>query len=111
MTSQQDQTADFSPLLAEWIKAATQIWASAAKFQTKSDKDAGQSEPDKGNPHGRAHETLDASFNAWQAAASAMGDPTFWSAFLKGSNAMPEMMFKIANSGWEGFLQLQRQWL
>ena len=111
MTSQKDQTADFSPLLAEWIKAATQIWTSAAKFQPKPGADAGQSEPDQGATDGRAQETWNASFTAWQAAASAMGDPTFWSAFLKGSNAMPEMMFKIANSGWESFLQLQRQWL
>ena len=111
MTSHKDQTADFSPLLAEWIKAATQMWASAAKFQPQQGQTTGQTDPHENDAPGRTQESWDVSFKAWQAAAAAMGDPTFWGAFLKGTNAMPEMMFKIANSGWEGFLQIQRQWI
>ncbi len=110
MKSSSEPKADFNPLLAEWIKSATQFWESATKGHP-SQADAAPKTHATGNSKGSAQRSWDGSFKAWHALSSAMGDPLFWSAFLKGTNTMPEMFVKIATSGWESFLQLQQQWL
>ena len=111
MESRHDQKADFNPFIAEWLKATTQVWASAAKFRPFQKTPSGASATTGDSTKGRTQESWDVSFKVWQALSSAMGDPTFWGAFVRGTNTIPEMFFKIANSGWEGFLQVQRQWL
>jgi len=111
MDSSHKQNADFNPFLSEWIKSATQIWESAAKLYPSPEDTAPADETTSDDPKGRTQKSWDGSFKVWQALSSAMGDPTFWGALLKGTNTMPEMFIKIANSGWESFLQMQQQWL
>jgi len=111
MNSGPEQKTDFNPFMEQWIKAATQAWESLAKQAPAPGKTASTAEATPKGPKGRTRESWDASFKVWQALSSAMGDPQFWSAFAKGSNTLPEVFVKMANSGWEGFVQLQRRWL
>ena len=111
MDSNHKQKADFNPFLSDWIKSATKIWESAAKLHPPQEGTGHTAEATGEGPKGHSQKSWDGSFKAWQALSSAMGDPTFWSALLKGTNTMPEMFIKIANSGWESFLQLQQQWM
>jgi len=111
MDSSHKHKPDFNPFLSEWIKSAAQIWESAAKLDPSQKGASPAAKATRGGQKGHSRESWDVSFKVWQALSSAMGDPTFWGALLRGTNTMPEMFIKIANSGWESFLQLQKKWL
>ena len=56
----------------------------------------------------KAQETMDTALKNWQSITNAMAAPESISALLKGSGAMPEMLFKLSQSSLHGLSEMQQ---
>ena len=107
---QQEKTAPES-LLAAWIKSAADFWMSSAKSWPEA---AGASKPAAAfqtGDKGRTQESWQAGFRMWQALSSALSEPGTLDAFSKGISSLPDIVTRMAQTGWNGIFQLQQYWL
>jgi hypothetical protein len=111
MNQDQQDTARPEFLLGAWMKTATEFLGSMAKVWqppfTTPQKSSSPQESDKARPQ----EMWDASLTMWQTMISAYSAPETMDAAAKGMHALPEIVLKMAKAGWEGYFQLQQQWL
>lgn len=47
----------------------------------------------------------------WRTLSSFVGEPDATGSFYQGLNALPEIVMKMAQTGWERFFDLNRQWM
>ena len=107
---QQEKTAPES-LLAAWIKSAADFWMSSSKSWPEA---AGAFKPATAfqtGDKGRTQESWQAGFRMWQALSSALSEPGTLDAFSKGISSLPDIVTRMAQTGWNGIFQLQQYWL
>jgi len=93
-----------------WMKTTGEFWGGVLRnwsfpvdaFQPKAENLTGTA--------GRAQNSMDTAFKTFQAFSSAMEDPKAMESLFKGTGAMPEILIKLAQSGFNGFLQAQQKW-
>jgi class III poly(R)-hydroxyalkanoic acid synthase PhaE subunit len=101
-------------LLATWLKTATEFWGSMARTwangpDTSAASDtAATAENDAAQ---RAQESLQSALKTWLALSSLTSDPGTLDSQLKGVHGLPEVLSRLVQSGWNGYFQLQQQWL
>ncbi len=99
-------------MFAEWMKAASDFWLSAAKtapfggFEAPENLQASAA----GFP-GRMEEGWQALLKIWQTSASALSSPQTLEAILRGVTASPEAAMRIVRTSWDGYSQLYQMWL
>jgi len=81
------------------MQSWTQPWEG---FHPKEDRPTGAA--------GRARASMGTTMKTFRAFSSAMEDPDAVASLFKGAGAMPEILFKLAQSGYNGFLQVQQKW-
>ena len=117
MNEAKQENTGAETLLATWLKTATEFWGSMARtwanepdpsaISDEADDDA-DSEKDATQ---RAQESLQSALKTWLALSSLMSDPGTLEAQLKGVHGLPEVLTRLVQSGWNGYFQLQQQWL
>ena len=109
----QDQQEKESPefLLGAWMKTATDFWGSMTEMWQSTLATQQKSTSTQGTAKARQQEFWDASLNIWQTMVSAYSTPETLDAAAKGMHALPEIVLKMATTGWEGYFHLQQQWL
>ena len=109
----QDQQEKESPefLLGAWMKAATDFWGSMTEMWQSTLATQQKSTSSQGKAKARPQELWDASLNIWQTMVSAYSTPETMDAAAKGMQALPEIVLRMAKTGWEGYFHLQQQWL
>jgi class III poly(R)-hydroxyalkanoic acid synthase PhaE subunit len=114
MNETKQENTGAETLLATWLKTATEFWGSMARtWANGADTSAASdttAESEK-NPAQRAQESLQSALKTWLALSSVMSDPGTLDAQLKGIQGLPEIITRLVQSGWEGYFQLQQQWL
>ena len=89
------------------MKTATDFWGpvmemwSAASGKTNTAMEQGDS---------RIIQNLEAALKSWKAMSSAMSEPEVGQSVFGVIQAMPEIVLKMTQTGWNGFFRLQRQW-
>jgi len=107
MTEQASQSFDPKTVLEAWLKTATDFWGpvmemwSAASGKTNTAMEQGDS---------RIIQNLEAALKSWKAMSSAMSEPEVGQSVFGVIQAMPEIVLKMTQTGWNGFFRLQRQW-
>lgn len=89
------------------MKTATDFWGpvmemwSAASGKANTAMEQGDS---------RIIQNLEAALKSWKAMSSAMSEPEVGQSVFGVIQAMPEIVLKMTQTGWNGFFTLQRQW-
>ena len=109
----QDQQENAGPdfLLGAWMKTATDFWGSMTKMWQSTLETHQKSTSSQEKAKARPQQLWDASLNIWQTMVSAYSTPETLDAAAKGMHALPEIVLRMAKTGWEGYFHLQQQWL
>ena len=114
MNETKQENTGAETLLATWLKTTTEFWGSMARTwanrpDTSAASDtAAASEKEAAE---RAQESLQSALKTWMALSSVMSDPEALESQLKGVHGLPEVLSRLVQSGWDGYFQLQQQWL
>lgn len=111
MSQDQQQKAGPEFLLGAWMKTATDFWGSMTEMWQSTLATQQKSTSSQKKAKARPRELWDASLNIWQTMVSAYSTPETLDAAAKGMHALPEIVLRMAKTGWEGYFHLQQQWL
>jgi hypothetical protein len=114
MNETKQENTGAETLLATWLKTATEFWGSMARTWANGPNISAASDTAAASEKeaaGRTQESLQSALKTWLALSSVMSDPEGLEAQLKGVHGLPEVLSRLVQSGWEGFFQLQQQWL
>lgn len=89
-------------LLSAWMKAAADFWGSIAQMGLGASEEV---------PKSQSQESWHSAAKMWQSLFSTPNEPRTMDTLFKGINAVPEIALKMAKAGWDGYFQLQQQWL
>ncbi len=100
-------------LLSVWMKTATDFWESMMKTQPETSPSFEAPPPSKEGETAkiRMKEARDSIQKTWQAFSSVTKSPDFLESVSKGVNTLPEIVLKMSRVAFEGFFDLQKQWL
>jgi polyhydroxyalkanoate synthase subunit PhaE len=113
MTQEQKGPEGPEALLSAWMKTATDFWGSVMEawpetspsFEAPSPSEEGEA------AKVRMKETMDSVQKTWQVFSSIIKNPDFLESVSKGVHTLPEIVLKMFRVAWEGFFNLQKQWL
>ncbi len=108
MNQDQKEKAGSETLLAAWMKAGVEFWGSMIKMLPDASV---MTTPSEGAVKGRSQELWQSTLKMWQSMFSTLSQPEAVDALSKGVNALPEIILKMAKTGWDGYYHLQQQWM
>jgi class III poly(R)-hydroxyalkanoic acid synthase PhaE subunit len=98
-------------LLTVWMKSASDFWGSMARmWPGVARASETPNAPPKGDK-GRMQESWESALRIWQTFSSALAEPGAVDNLSVGINALPEILMKMAKTGWDACFQLQQQWM
>ena len=97
-------------LLEAWMKSATGFWDSMAKAWTGPLRASETPKPPGGAHGSRVQESMESALTMWQAISSIMNEPGAMDSLFQGINALPEVLLRMGQTGWDRYFQLQQQW-
>lgn len=104
-----DETRKETPLesmFAEWTKSPANFMNLLSMF-SKPSAPSGASPGQSGKS--RTIESWESMMKMWQLTTSTMSDPDSAELFLKGAGALPDIMMKVAQAGWDASVEMQRK--
>ena len=112
MKKENDPNESSQDIFSTWMKSTgdywnsmLQAWSDMGSYLNTSENLAHiKSESSK-------HTTLDAAQKSFQLLSKLLLNPNVMESLLKGTEAMPELMFKLEQSSFSSFLQLQQKWI
>jgi class III poly(R)-hydroxyalkanoic acid synthase PhaE subunit len=107
MNEKKNETFDPKPLMEAWLKTATSFWGPVLDMWSDT------AETPEASRKKEAHRTmtnLESALKSWKAMSSAMSDPEAGKSILEGIQTLPEIVSKMTQTGWDGYLKLQQQW-
>lgn len=111
MNEKREEKSGPETLLAAWMKSATEFWGSMARMWTGAMETPETPTPSERSDKGRVQESMESALKMWQTLSSAMGEPAAMDSLYSGVNALPQVLIKIAQTGWDGFFSMQQQWM
>jgi hypothetical protein len=117
MNGSKENSFDMNEAVNAWMKFAGDVWGPMFSQMVKQTTDlwsegAGKTGSDFRFDHGgstKSQAAMAAALNNWQAMASALSSSESAEALLKGSGAMPEILLKLGQNSFSGYLQLQQK--
>jgi len=108
----QDQQGKGAPvsLFEAWMKSATEFWGSMARMRPGASGTSETPVARKGGEKTRVEESMESTLKMWQTLSSIMSEPGTVDTLFQGISALPEIMSKMALTGWEAYFRLQKQW-
>lgn len=107
MNDKKTETFDPKPLLEAWLKTATKFWEPVLEKWSAA---SGTPETSFNQAESRAMKNLDSALRSWKVLSSAMSEPEAGKSILEGMQTLPEIVLKMTQTGWDGYLKLQQQW-
>jgi class III poly(R)-hydroxyalkanoic acid synthase PhaE subunit len=112
MTDKSRERTGPETYFADWMKMTTEFWGPMAWMWTPFHKTNGMTpDPIKYGKKPRMKESWDTVQKTWQAFSQVMSEPETMETLLKGAGMLPEIFLKIAQTGLNTFLNIQKQWL
>jgi len=113
MTQEQKGPEGPEALLSAWMKTATDFWGSVMEAWPETSPSFEAPPPSEEGEAAKVKmkETMDSVLQTWQVFSSIMKSPDLQESVSKGVNALPEMALKMSRVAFEGFFNLQKQWL
>jgi class III poly(R)-hydroxyalkanoic acid synthase PhaE subunit len=100
-------------LFSAWMKTATDFWESMMKDRPEPPPSYEAPPPSGEGDEAsiRMKEARDSIQKTWQVFSSVTKSPDFLESVSKGVNTLPEIVLKMSRVAFEGFSDLQKQWL
>lgn len=111
MADKDEQTSGPDSLLEAWTEASREFWAASLRAWPANISPQQGEKPSDSNSKSRSQESWETAMRTFQAFTSVMGDPGVLESTASGINKVPEVVLKVLKPAWEGFFQLQRDWL
>ena len=102
-----NETFDPKPLMEAWLKTATNFWGPVLDMWSDTSETPETSRKKEAR---RTMTNLESALKSWKAMSSAMSDPEAGKSILEGIQTLPEIVLKMTQTGWDGYLKLQQQW-
>ncbi len=117
MNGSKENSFDMNEAVNAWMKFAADVWGPMVGQMVKQTTDlwsGGTNKADTDFKFGqggtaKSQAAMAAALNNWQAMATALSSTESAEALLKGSGAMPEILLKLGQTSFSGFLQLQQK--
>ena len=98
----------------QWTRSMTDIWGGMMRlwFPSGSPASGGSTMGEKGRSGGtadRVRTSVEAALKNWETLSAAMSAPGSMQALFQGAGAMPEMLAKLAQTSFDGFLEMQQK--
>jgi hypothetical protein len=97
---------------SDWIKTSTAFWESISSmwsaFNPTHEESPGSNKDDQ---TGRFQESFKSTQKTWKVWSQIITEPETMETLFKETGMLPEIFFKIAQSGLNSFVHFQRQWL
>jgi hypothetical protein len=111
MNEKQQEEKGPETLLAAWMESVTELWGSMAQKWSTGTGASDMRTPPKKGAESRAQEGWQSALKMWQTLSSSMAEPGTMDTLFKGINALPEILMKMVQTGWDGYFHLQQQWM
>lgn len=112
MTDKSREKTGPETFFTDWMKMTTELLDPMAWMWSAFHKTTGIT-PDlqKDGKRPRMQESWDTAQKTWQAFSQLMSNPETMETLSKGTGMLPEIFFKIAQTGLNNFVNIQKQWL
>ena len=109
----EDSQKDAGPgfLLGAWMKATQDFWGSLTEVWQSVFEASQPSSKSQESGGSRPQEVWFSTVRSYQAMLFALGEPEGMEAVSQGIKELPQVVLKMAQTGWEGYFRLQQQWL
>jgi len=107
MNEKEKETFDPKPMLENWLKAATDFWGPVIEMWSAA---SGKTDTSMRQEGGRTKKNLESALRSWKAMSAAMSEPETGKSIFEGIRVLPDIVSKMTQTGWDGYLKLQQQW-
>jgi hypothetical protein len=107
MNEKEKESFDPKPVLESWLKTATDFWGPVMDMWSAASGKTDTSTKQEGS---RAKKNLESALRSWKAISAAMSEPETGQSIFEGIRVLPEIVSKMTQTGWDGYLKLQQQW-
>mgnify|MGYP001815419073 FL=1 len=101
-------------MITMWTRSMTDMWGGMIRMWLPDGPPATQNDPggERGRDRGaaeRVRTSVEAALKNWEALSAALSAPESLQSFFQGAGAMPEMLAKLAQTSFSGFLEIQQK--
>jgi hypothetical protein len=107
MNEKAKESLDPKPMLENWLKAATDFWEPVMDMWSAA---SGKTDTSMKQEGSRAKRNLESALRSWRAMSAAMSEPETGKSIFEGIRVLPDILLKMTQTGWDGYLKLQQQW-
>jgi len=107
MNEKEKESFDPKPVLESWLKTATDFWGPVIEMWSAA---SGKTDTSMKQEGSRAKKNLESALRSWKAMSSAMSEPETGKSIFEGIRVLPDIVLKMTQTGWDGYLKLQQQW-
>lgn len=111
MDEKQRDTVGPETLLEAWLKQSAHFWGAATKMWGPAQEPKGEDSFLKRGAKTRTQETWESTLKTWQAMGAVLAEPSGMEGLFKGIGSMPQVVLKMVKPAWDGFFQLQKEWI
>lgn len=111
MAEKNDRRPGPESLLEAWTEASKELWGVTMRAWPAASNSSGATGESGSGAKSRAQESWETTMKTFQALSSVLGDPGVMESVATGINRVPDVLLKVLRPAWEGFFQLQREWL
>lgn len=111
MDSKDKKQTGAEEMFADWMKSATDFLGGLTKMQPGWPDMFGSTADTPKGPAQKSKKAWDSGTKYFQALFSSFSNPENLSGVFKGMDAVPGFMTSITQQTWDGFLELQKQWM
>jgi class III poly(R)-hydroxyalkanoic acid synthase PhaE subunit len=101
-------------MITMWTRSMTDMWGGMIRMWLPDGPPATPGDPggERGRDRGaaeRVRTSVEAALKNWEALSAALSAPESLQSFFQGAGAMPEMLAKLAQTSFSGFLEIQQK--
>ncbi len=94
-----------------WMKSANDLWGTVAKLWLEPLEVSAAKDADLKTASDSAKATVYTAMKNWKAISGALSNPDSVEPLLKTAGTMPDVLLKLAQVGFGGFVEMQQKWL
>lgn len=102
---------DMEATMETWLKSVTDFWGGMNRMWLKPFAPASELGKAEKGPARDAQAAMEAALKNWTAVSTAFSDTESIETLLKSTGAMPQILSKLAQVSFGGFLQLNQKWM
>ena len=111
MDDKDKKTTDTEEMFADWMKTATDFFGGLTKMQPAWPDMFGSTANIPKGPAQKSKKAWESGAKYFQAMFSSFSSPENLEGIFKGVDSIPDFMTSMTQQSWEGFLELQKQWM